>query len=91
MKLYSKDIEVYSDKDFCIEYVKRTINLGMPRTKIAIEMKKIVVKKEKIEVEKMFGEESLLKLYQSEPVVRFVYSYIRDNQEEFINEIKNDY
>jgi hypothetical protein len=74
-----------SDKDFCIEFVERMIAIKFHPTKVNIEMRAIIIYNQEISIETMFDDEDLKDLFPTTPVSRFVYSYIRDNQQEFFN------
>lgn len=74
-----------TDTEFCIEFVKR-IQTPLKR-KTTIEMKQIVEQKVRIDPSTMFDDAAINELLRSCSVTRFVYTYIRDNQDLFINHV----
>lgn len=76
-----------NDIEFCVEYIKRT-----PRplkNKTTIQMVSIVEKGQYVELEEMFNDDQVNELYiknsKNNHVGAFVYKFIRDNQDSFIN------
>lgn len=77
-----KSIAKMDDKDFCIEYVKR---IPRPtRSKFERQMVQVVEQKIRINKADMFNDSAINHLFHgNSDITRFVYAFIRDNQELF--------
>lgn len=94
IKKYPDSIEKEKDVDM-VEFSKQYINVLLHsltrddkniQTKTILDMSNIVIGKCRVDVDGMFTDEQIKSVYKNEGIVtRNVYTFIRDNQDLFIN------
>lgn len=72
------------DYHFCLDYVNKMMKLGGTKTKTRMDLFRVVIDKTPMDVNKMWNDTALKELYKADPVGKFIYTFVRDNQELFI-------